>query len=1136
MRISNPQNMRGSKLITSVVVSEGGLLSGAGTDESPLVFSGVKVKSGNAIVASNVSAIAAGENVTVTPINGVATIGVAVSQVNVASTIASDGEGPVAGSAIHTALGSKLNAPGSNGTSGQVLNTKGDGTTEWKNATVAWSNITGKTSTIAALPTTVGNAGKVLKAVNASTISWGDFDNAVTQTGTNAPANSAVWSHVSAEISSHNANGKHLPTTGTSGQVLYKTATGYEFANLPAAVTSVASATSAGSASSAGYVAAANVHGTVASATSATTATSALSVAWSQVSGAPSLISVSAVASLPTGTSIKSNVIYLVPNGTATGSNVKDEYIYQNNAWELLGTAQVDLTNYVESSVLDGYVPKTRTINGKNLSANVTLTGSDIKVTGVAGALTIASKISTIETSLDSKGVGDMVKSDYVGTNATSVVKSASTAGTLANGITIGNATVNAGSSVTIASIGAASAVHSHAKGDISSFDTEVSSIASNVANAQINDFKITISQGTTSKGSFTLNQGSSGTIVLDAIPTNHVVNTRKINGKQLNADVTLYGTDIKLTSSTGAITLTSKIEALEGQIADAGGGDMLATTYVSAGGTGVVLSAGHATSAESATSATNAASATSAVNASSAVSAGNAAKVNGLTVSTAVPANAKFTDTIPGSAVIKISAGGTSIGSFTVNETSSKNINIPAATSTAYGVVKVVTAMANTTTDAAAISVVSAISSAMNAHMASASIHHAVDSALDGNSTNPVQNKAIVTALNGKQPSLPSGTTGQYLQKTANGVQWADVATGGDYLVTDNLANAALNAPIFFLAHSSASVPGPVEWGLCNRQYFLYSGEDADNGITDTGKLEQGHTYVHSMIGNATFQPLSGNVWTVTRSDLDAPNKAYANPGTWYEQYYFATSNESTLISVQVRYTEAYSWADIKYNNVTERYKLTRNGTNGYYETNVVPAGEIVRATGTVNHYGTNDYNSIELVMSAVPDTAPHPPYYSQSHWMGRFWNGSGWDSPMTEPLLQNDSWISFESAVAEIGGEIVDRGSQNGGYEFIRTERHAGQVIDAMYIDITPATSGGSTTPTTEGVVTVDSGSSASSISVAVVNELPANPQSGVLYFVPTTAIQNLDTSDGISASIVTSLPSSPDADTLYFVTGSN
>ena len=807
-------------------------------------------------------------------------------------------------------------------------------------------------------------------------------------------------------------------------------------------------------------------------------------------------------------------------------------------------------TTFGVSDLIAGLVPETRKVNGNALSADVTLTGSDIKVNGSANAVTVESRLSQLVTSIGN--MGDMKTADYVNASGTGVVRSAANATTV-NGLTVSTA-VPANAKFTDTIPGSAVIKISAGGTSIGSFTVnETTSKSINIPAATSTAYGVVkveqVVSGTTnavankvvSAVSSTMNAHIASTALhVPAFTTANNGQVLKISGgvAKWDTDLTADGSAVLPNyNSTNAGQVLKVNAAGNGTEWSTGAtGNMNTADYVDASGTGIVRSAGHATSATSATSATNAASATSAVNASSAISAGNATTVNGLTVSTAVPANAKFTDTIPGSAVIKISAGGTSIGSFTVNETSSKSINIPAATSTAYGVVKVVTAMANTTTDAAAISVVSAISSAMSAHMASASIHHAVDSALDGNSTNPVQNKAIVTALNGKQPSLPSGTTGQYLQKTANGVQWADVATGGDYLVTDNLANAALNQPIFFLAHSSTNVPGPVEWGLCNRQYFLYSGEDADNGITDTGKLEQGHTYVHSMIGNATFEPLTGSAWTVTRSDLDAPNKAYANPGTWYEQYYFATSNESTLISVQVRYTEAYSWADIKYNDVTERYKLTRNGTNGYYETNVVPAGEIVRATGTVNHYGTNDYNSIELVMSAVPDTAPHPPYYSQSHWMGRFWNGSGWDSPMTEPLLQNDSWISFESAVAEIGGEIVATGSQNGGYEFIRTERHAGQVIDAMYIDITPATSGGSTTPTTEGVVTVDSGSSASSISVAVVNELPTNPQSGVLYFVPTTAIQNLDTSDGISASIVTSLPSSPNADTLYFVTGSN
>lgn len=41
----------------------------------------------------------------------------------------------------------------------------------------------------------------------------------------------------------------------------------------------------------------------------------------------------------------EAKVIYLVPNGK-TGSNVKDEYMWIDGAWELLGSTAVDLTEY----------------------------------------------------------------------------------------------------------------------------------------------------------------------------------------------------------------------------------------------------------------------------------------------------------------------------------------------------------------------------------------------------------------------------------------------------------------------------------------------------------------------------------------------------------------------------------------------------------------------------------------------------------------------------------------------------------------------------------------------------------------------------------------------------------------------
>jgi len=46
------------------------------------------------------------------------------------------------------------------------------------------------------------------------------------------------------------------------------------------------------------------------------------------------------------------NVIYLVPKTTALTNNVYDEYIWQDNAWELLGSTEIDLSNYVTTTDL----------------------------------------------------------------------------------------------------------------------------------------------------------------------------------------------------------------------------------------------------------------------------------------------------------------------------------------------------------------------------------------------------------------------------------------------------------------------------------------------------------------------------------------------------------------------------------------------------------------------------------------------------------------------------------------------------------------------------------------------------------------------------------------------------------------
>lgn len=70
------------------------------------------------------------------------------------------------------------------------------------------------------------------------------------------------------------------------------------------------------------------------------------------------------VSTLPT-TDIKTNKIYIVPNSLASPeNNLYDEYIYKNNAWELIGTSQIDL-NGKQDKLISG--TNIKTVNDKSL-------------------------------------------------------------------------------------------------------------------------------------------------------------------------------------------------------------------------------------------------------------------------------------------------------------------------------------------------------------------------------------------------------------------------------------------------------------------------------------------------------------------------------------------------------------------------------------------------------------------------------------------------------------------------------------------------------------------------------------------------------------------------------------------------
>lgn len=81
-----------------------------------------------------------------------------------------------------------------------------------------------------------------------------------------------------------------------------------------------------------------------------TASTSSTTKTWSVSKIAEAISAISSldiliVQTLPTE-DISTTTIYFVPKTTSQTDNIYDEYMYINNAWELIGTTQIDLSNY----------------------------------------------------------------------------------------------------------------------------------------------------------------------------------------------------------------------------------------------------------------------------------------------------------------------------------------------------------------------------------------------------------------------------------------------------------------------------------------------------------------------------------------------------------------------------------------------------------------------------------------------------------------------------------------------------------------------------------------------------------------------------------------------------------------------
>lgn len=85
------------------------------------------------------------------------------------------------------------------------------------------------------------------------------------------------------------------------------------------------------------------------------------------------------VQTLPT-TDIQTNVIYLVPKNPSGTNDIYNEYAYINNTWEMLGTTQIDLSDYVTitnlTNTLSNYATTTYVTTAINNAIGTALGGS----------------------------------------------------------------------------------------------------------------------------------------------------------------------------------------------------------------------------------------------------------------------------------------------------------------------------------------------------------------------------------------------------------------------------------------------------------------------------------------------------------------------------------------------------------------------------------------------------------------------------------------------------------------------------------------------------------------------------------------------------------------------------------------
>lgn len=144
------------------------------------------------------------------------------------------------------------------------------------------------------------------------------------------------------------------------------------------------------------------------------------------------------------------------------------------------------------------------------------------------------------------------------------------------------------------------------------------------------------------------------------------------------------------------------------------------------------------------------------------------------------------------------------------------------------------------------------------------------VDSSLDASSSNPVENRAVTSALNTKITMPSGGSAGQVLTKTADGTQWASAGGGGG----TSISTLSITRPVYMdylypvlEAADNQSFTSAITMSLAEGQTTAQSKCKVFNGIAwdnyaDVGPLNYSYDNMPLVIDMSYFSALTEPYW----------------------------------------------------------------------------------------------------------------------------------------------------------------------------------------------------------------------------------------------------------------------------------